>query len=508
MADVTVVSNANGQPGYWATSVGTLSLATPLPDGSTSVLQGSTLNITWVAQGTKLLTGAVSVNVYPQSSPSTLLATVSTSLPATQATALWQVPSFMPLGVMLVVVTSTLDSSCTITAAFTVGAATPAAGFSVDAPAVGAVWALGSTVSIAWSSFGAVSSGTVTLALAYGSIVKANITSVPIAASLGTLTWTVPAGLPALANYYSVLITSVQTRNVTASSAPVALIVAPASGLVVVLPQNGTTLYRGKPLNASYLGFGAEAAGAVNLAIAPLGGGGATTFYAGGPGASGNASYANTTWLSAGAWYSVCACSVQTLACGCSQVLVAAGPTYGLVLTSPVVDTTWYKGSPVAITWQAFYPLLLAGGVQIELLSTTSLVSVGTVALGAPAAGGSAVWTVPTTFASGTYYLRLTSTVDTSSVFQSSNVITVLGGALQVTSPVPGSLFSWDTSSQFNITFVAWGSQVANGNVAVELWYLGCCLRSTLVTGFPAAGGVWTWPTPYSSTQSSTPHAS
>lgn len=461
-------------------------MAAPLPDGSTTVLQGSVLNITWVAMGTKLLTGSVSVNVYPQSSPSTLLATVSTSLPATQATVMWLVPSFMSPGPVFVQVTSTLDGSCFATAAFTVGASLPSAGFLVDPPGVGAVWVLGSTVTIAWSSFGAAASGTVSLALAYGSIVKANITSAPIAASLGTFSWTVPLNLPALANYYSVLITSVQSPNVTASSAPVALISAPPSGLTVVLPINGTVLYRGTPLNVSYLGFGAEAAGTVSLTIAPLGGGGSTTtFYTGGSGSRGSASYVNTTWLLPGAWYSVCACSVQTLACGCVQVLVVGGPTYGLVLTSPVTDVTWYKGSPVVITWLAFHPLLLGGGVQIELLSTSSMVSVGTVAVSAPAAASAFVWTLPTTLASGTYYIRLTSTADRSIVFVSSNVVTVLGGALQVTSPVPNSLFSWDTLSQINITFVAYGSQVATGAVRIELWG-GCCLRGTLAVRFHA----------------------
>jgi len=246
---------------------------------------------------------------------------------------------------MLVVVSSIADPTCKATAAFSVGALTPTAGFSVSDPGVDAVWVLGSRVTIVWSSFGGVATGLVRLALVYGSIVRANITSAPVPASQLSFSWTVPAGLPALSNYYSVLITSTQSPNVTASSAPVALIAAAPTGLTVVLPRNGTTLYRGTPLNVSYLGFGTEAAGTVDIAVAPQGGGSGTTFYAGGPGQIGNASYANTTWLREGVWYSVCVCSVQSLVCGCSQVLVASGPTYGLVLTSPVAAVTWYKGS-------------------------------------------------------------------------------------------------------------------------------------------------------------------
>jgi hypothetical protein len=260
----------------------------------------------------------------------------------------------------------------------------------------------------------------------------------------------------------------------------------------------------------SYLGFGAEGAGTVSVAIAPRGGGGGgATLLSGGPGAGGSARYANTTWLVAGAWYSVCACSVQTLACGCASVLAATGPTYGLALTSPAGAATWYKGSPVALTWQAFHPLLLAGDVQIELVSTSSLVTVGTLAVAAPAAAGSFVWTLPPTFASGTFYVRLTSTVDRSTVTMPlSTVVTVLGGALQVLSPAPGSLFTWSTSDSFNVTFVALGSQVASGNVRIELKYAGCCTYYTLTTSFPAAGGAFTWLTPYTHTQGQTPYAS
>ena len=469
-----MVSSTTGQPGFWATSVGTLTFASPLPDGSTSALVGSSLNITWIPVGAKLLTGAVAISIYPASSM-TLLATVTSSTPSTAGSVQWLIPPFMTPGQLRAIIVSTVDAACTATAAFTLLPFTPLSGFVITSPGPGAVWFLNSTVLIAWSSYGSVASGTVTLALAYGSVVKATITLSPIAAALGRFAWTVPANILPLPNYYSVTLSSVAFPNTTAVSAPLDVRAPAATGFAVLAPLNGSSFYTFtavdgvNALNVSYAGFGADAPGTALLSIAPAAGGASVLIAAGLPGANASLSWANTSWLLPNTWYSVQVCSEQAPTdCASSLVLVLSGPTYGLRLLSPNV-ATWYRGSPIVVTWQAFHPYITFSTLVIDMLASASMVSVGTIAIAAPAASGSYVWVCPLSFPAGTFYLRLTSSFDGTIVAQSTGLITVLGGALVVTSPAPGSVYAYSATSTQMITWVAYGSLVASTSVKIDV---------------------------------------
>jgi hypothetical protein len=152
--------------------------------------------------------------------------------------------------------------------------------------------------------------------------------------------------------------------NTTAVSAPIDVRAPPASGFAVLAPQNGSSFFLftavngANTLNVSYAGFGADAAGAAALRIAPAAGGDATLIATGLLGAGASLAWKNTSWLQPNTWYSITACSVPAPAvCASSLVLALGGPTYGLRLLSPNVDT-WYRGSPVVVTWQAFHPYI------------------------------------------------------------------------------------------------------------------------------------------------------
>ena len=166
-----------------------------------------------------------------------------------------------------------------------------------------------------------------------------------------------------------------------------------------------------------------------------------------------------------------------------------------------------YRNTSYTLSWASTGATVQAGNVACALYTSPGGLLAQTLVASAPALASQATFTLGAALASGSYTAQCASLAD-ASVVATTPVLSLSGGALWVTSPTPGTTYTFSTLSTQNVSWGGAGGTVLGGAVTLELWYLGCCLRSTLVTGFPAAGGVWTWPTPYSNTQSSTPHAS
>jgi hypothetical protein len=168
------------------------------------------------------------------------------------------------------------------------------------------------------------------------------------------------------------------------------------------------------------------------------------------------------------------------------MVLGVAAVTYGLVLTSPASGVTWYRGMPATITWASFHTEISGSNVRIDLLSSGSMVSVATAIIATPALPGSYVWLVPSSFPSGTYYVLLTSEYDSTATAMS-GLVTVLSGALTVLQPLAGSQWPLlSPSTQLNISWLAFGSNVASSTVTVALRYCsgGCASDDGYFRGY------------------------
>ncbi len=145
-------------------------------------------------------------------------------------------------------------------------------------------------------------------------------------------------------------------------------------------------------------------------------------------------------------------------------LIVTMGMVYSaeINVTSPAAGVTWYKGSTHNITWSG------AGcgnpNVKINIFkSPISQANFTGVQLTATLASHSKSWTVPGSFANGSYIIRVKSA--DSACYGDSGVFTitdppVTSGSLTITNPHAGTI--WYKGARNNITWRSSGSLSAN----------------------------------------------
>ncbi len=141
------------------------------------------------------------------------------------------------------------------------------------------------------------------------------------------------------------------------------------------------------------------------------------------------------------------------------------GVPSAIAITSPTASDTWNKNSTYNITWSRAG--VLSANVKVNIFLNSTDPSNFVQQLTGPNTG-SLSWTIPGTYANGSYIMRIKT--DDSLVFDDSDLFTIIDGGsvtptITVNSPAAGS--TWFKSHSYNITWSATGTQTANVNIDV-----------------------------------------
>ena len=365
------------------------------------------------------------------------------------------------------------------------------ASVTVTAPNGGEVWPLGSARNITWTASGV--SGTLKITLLKGGVTIGTIAT-GVNPAAGSYAWTAgqhSIGTAVPGTDYTIKIKEIGTTVSDIGDAAFELS-ATGPSLTVTAPNGGENWTLGSPQNITWTQSGVSG----TLKITLLKGGAAIGTIATGVNAAAG-SYAWTAGQHSigtavpGTDYTIKIKEVGTTVSDFSDaVFQLSSPVPATItVTSPNGGENWTLGSPQNITWTQSG---VSGTLKITLLKGG--LTIGTIATGVNAAGGSYAWTagqhsIGAAVAGTDYTIKIkevgTIVADISdAVFQLSSSVTP---TITVSSPNGGE--DWAMGSVQNITWVASG---LSANVKISLLQSGVTL-GTIATGVNPGAGSYSW---------------
>ena len=167
-----------------------------------------------------------------------------------------------------------------------------------------------------------------------------------------------------------------------------------------------------------------------------------------------------------------------------------------ITVTSPVSGNSWTKGSTHNITWTKTGTQ--SSNIKINVFKN-SISSGNFVEQLTGPNNGSYNWTVPSSYTSGNYILRIKTTDN--KVYDDSDVFAITGNSssptITVTSPVSGN--SWAKGSTHNITWTKRGTQSANVKINIFRGSIAVANFVEQLTGPNNGSYNWTVPISYTS---------
>jgi YD repeat-containing protein len=445
------------------------------PDGGESWAPGSTETIYWTYDKTNAGLSAVEIELIEGSGPSTVISPSASIGSGGSGSFDWAIPASQPPGNdYKVKISSTTDATISDTSENTFTIVNPPSAISMDVPAAGETWTVGSRSTISWS-YSANSGTLVQLDLLKGGTV---VSSISQAAPIGTggrgfFYWSPTVDLVPGADY-QIKATTLPGQTVSLSNSFII-----CGGLFVTSPNPGDTWQSGAQQHISWKCYG-NPGPAVKIELMQ-GDALNTTITSSTPlynyGSTSTGYDWQVPYLPAGSSYAVRVSSTSnSLYAGQSNISIAAP---SITVIAPAGGESWQAGSAQTISWtstgspgsQVNIDLLNAGAVVSNIVSGYPIGDDGT---------GSYNWFLPSDLPSGSSYtIRITS-VEDSNCQVTSNTFTVVATGFTFTSPQGGE--SWQAGTTQNIGWSYAGDP--GSTVKIEL------LKSGQVNGTIAASAL------------------